>query len=292
MIGVYHSGAAVEWGEQVLASACLGGEPSSSVFGNLYAARGGRALSGIRIRRVAGANGLGIGVLSGDGANGVSWRAPGALAAGSFVTVGLDEQVVIPGADPDQYVVVWRATADALLGSESVQLIEGFGNAVAPGDVSNADRAAGINLHSQVIVRNDGAVAWTALKAWIDPEHGAGAVSVGWMADSEDELLAAADDAPTGVTWEADTTEGGAQDAGAVAVGAWKRLWIRREVAEDGDASAARRVRVHLKAVHGAGDFEEVLFGVYRVEGVAFQGAYAVLGRDPLVGVDTPVWAG
>lgn len=157
----FHTGAAAEGAVQASGDASIGGLRSATLPVSLEHVRYG-AMPGLRIDYVAGANGTGIGSITAETEDAIKWTPPGE-ETGAAVTIANGETKTLAGDDLSRYIVVTRTSATGLAGSEAVQLIDVFGNAIGGSDFDDDERAAGETKYRGLIGKNIGALNVTGL---------------------------------------------------------------------------------------------------------------------------------
>ncbi len=246
----YLSGADTAGAAQHDPAASLGGARAANLAECLTFHRV-MALAGIIIEYAAGANGPGNGTLEAMSANTLRWTPPGD-DPGDVVTIANGETKAIYGDDTSKYLIVRRATASNLGGSETVQLFDEYGNAFGGSVFSEAESTAGANHYRAVFARNEGAATVTSLLVWIDDDYDTSVAlaeespTAGVIQDVADETTV-----PTGLSWVSPVSEATALEIGPLAADADVGLWIRRSVAAGASADARVRTVLRYKAVIG-----------------------------------------
>lgn len=181
-------------------------------------------LPGVRIDRLAGANGPGEGRLrsSRDG-TWLSWRAPGSTLFGSQVECAADGIYQLrDGENQDAWVDVEVYTAYLWLGAldAEVLLTDVYNNELAQGNVTAAQASAGNVATYTTTISNMGTSTMEGIVVWIDS-------SVSGLDISDD-----------GVAWVSPTTEATGLAFASLASGASMTLHLRRTISASSSADA------------------------------------------------------
>jgi hypothetical protein len=112
------------------------------------------------------ANGLGTGSLLIQGANTVTYSAPGGTPGTSVVLPFAEPIVVSDGANPSAWVTVVKTTTNNLIGTSAIQFVEAFNNVFAGDDETNT---SGSSKYRAVMLQNASLAPITNLTIWINP---------------------------------------------------------------------------------------------------------------------------
>lgn len=295
-LGVHLTGAGRAWSSQRDAGQSLGGFPSAVEVLSLTPVRSA-ALPGVWIEGVGPGHSPGVGVLEGLGGGQYRWTPPGG-AAGAVVSVPVDTSTVLFGGGVGgvgKYLVVRRSALSSGEGSEAVQLIDTYGNAVGGGDVESADALSGASEYRALVLWNRAASgSITNLRAFVG--DGEAEIQLGSEALVSGALQTIPDlaTAPTSVIFGDHASLGAALSLGTVAAGAGVGLWVRRFVSPGRLCSAHVLGVIELRWTQGGVDYSGQLRGVHRVANASAE-AYALYlkaGEDPDPDVDSPVASG
>ena len=185
---MYLSGATSDGGAQSVEDDSRGKYRSSTEVQSLSFVANG-AISNVTVNHVSGANGPGTGFLMATGADKLRYYAPDPATAGD-VTPGSDpgtpgvevtilngeSAVVCDGDDHAKFVRVSRTSATALAGIKSIEIADRYANVVSCGEVTSAERTAGVVKYRLVVLRNENVGVGIALKdvaIWLEGAEGA-----------------------------------------------------------------------------------------------------------------------
>lgn len=229
-VRLYLSGAASHGAAQADPALSLGNYRSSTRAGGLGCLLVD-AIAGVRVAFVAGANGVGSGRLSATDDDSLTWQAPGGTQGTAVRVLAGEQRVLEDGADPGKFVLVTRATADALVGSMTVKTVQQFNDVLGQ---ANGEAGSGETYRCVFVVNAGGAVV-EDLKIWIDESVTNVAIALeepSARAGGFCQTVADADTAPTGVTF---VSPDAADHADVVTVdallpGEHVGLWVRRDL--------------------------------------------------------------
>lgn len=276
---IRHSGAASVLGPQRDADACLGGYPAGHRTGGLEWRRL-NGMSGLRIRHASTGNGTGAGSLAAVDGDTVRWTAPGDTA-GTAVAIAEGETKVLESGTPSAYLVVERVSADALLGTETVELYDVFGNVFGFDDVESAEQAAGDTEYRAVFLENAGSLEITNLTVWLgDCDATVQIAAEAVDGDGKIQTVADEDTAPTGLSWNAGTDKGSGLVIGSLAAGARVGLWIEREIAMGAAAGPQFQVELECEFDVSAVTYSKPLRGLFAIEDETLEGYRLYRGED------------
>ncbi len=142
-LGLFLTGAAGDGGEQDDPDASLGGYRSSARVESVGFFVTG-PLQGIKVERIAAANGEGLGCLESVDGDCLRWTAPDGSPGDAIGIVPNSTRLLEPGAgDRNKFIVVSRHTAEELAGSATVTLVPIYNNVVGSSNVSGTEQQAG-----------------------------------------------------------------------------------------------------------------------------------------------------
>lgn len=230
-------------------------------------------LIGAQLLEAGGGNAPGVGSLTGDGADAVTWTPPGLDSeAGAAVTLAVGADVAVAGADSGAWLRVRRTAANPLVGAHAITVADVYNNLFP--DVASADAVAGLETTRALMLRNDGGTV-TAFRAWLD--------------DCDDsfefalEQPTAGELTGTGLTWSSATTAGTGLTLPVVAADQEIGLWLRRTIAADSAPSARQFWGVRWDYGDGSATYESGARGLYRIERDDYeaQGIWVGIGEYP-----------
>jgi len=164
-LGLYLSGADSDGGDQPDPRAALGNYRSATeakLMGGLIS----NPIKPVVINKIFGSNGEGIGTIRTDQNGSWYYTAPGG-SEGSGVTVPDGESRILQSSDTDKLVRVSRDGAVDVSSSMTIQQMEAFDNIFSLGNVATADRAAGVNRYTAVMMRAHGDHGVLAIQIYI-----------------------------------------------------------------------------------------------------------------------------
>ena len=213
------------------AAASLGGNRSANRAESLAIHRMAGTIHGISIIYAAGLNGTGLGTLSVDTADSLTWTPPGGTE-GASVTITNGQTKVLYGGSPDvdAYVIIKRTDSIDLGGAETVQLVDERNNATGGSNFSIAETAAGEEKYRGYILYIP-STASADIRVWIDPDENQN-IRIAKEATVSGAIQTIANETtqPGGRAWVAPTTEGGALVIGNLGIGGSYGLWIEQYV--------------------------------------------------------------
>ncbi len=289
-LGVYLTGASAAFLTQSGPLLSLGGFPSNVAVMSLTPVRPA-AMPGIWIQDVAGANGLGVGVLAAVSLTQLTWTAPGDTE-GAPVAIAEGETRALFSGTTSKYIVVSRAAGVPMSGSEFVQLADTYNNWLGGSNWNSGEATAGGEKFLALMFVNRAASGdITNLKVWIDttqeglleiakevPVSGAIAVQV-----DEDEEIG-------GLTWVAPASEGAALSIGTLTPAARYGLRRKRYVEALTVCNPHVLGRILYSWTYGGENYFGELRGCNRTPNLsAIQYEYYVEDHDPDPATDTPV---
>jgi hypothetical protein len=229
----YGSGASSDGGAQTSPGANLGHYRSSTELSPL-AIFG--AMENIYVQRVSEVNAPGVGMIESDGAGNLRWTAPGE-SAGAWTAVADGSTVVLPCGDKG--LRVHRSGSTPPAAQRSLKLLDVFNGELGCANVSDADRATGLDVYRCVFAKN---VSGDDMLLWLEPQTTN--LSVGVEAPSAQpggyvQTIADETTVPVGITFF------GAELV-AVAAGEIVGIWLRRRTGADADASARELVSLRV----------------------------------------------
>lgn len=190
----------------------------------------GLKIPGLRIDNVYPASGEGDAYLylSPDGE--VIYVPPDGLE-GEAVAINEGESKVVTGEDPDKAVRIFR---EAGLGFPpgkrmDAKLVTALNGALAHGNVSSAQRVAGVTTYRAIMLYGQGSVS--NIRLWLPPVAGAQATFALALENAVGgaiQTIASETTAPVGVSFSTPTTEAAALRVSSLSQGGAVGLWIRR----------------------------------------------------------------
>lgn len=205
----------------------------------------------LRIDNVFPASGEGDGTIAVDSDGKVVYTPPGG-SAGTPVAIAAGESKIVAGAEDDKAIRVYRESGLDLDGTGTAGLVYPLEGALSHGNVSDAQRIAGVTTYRAVMLVAQGSVFPVVdIRLWMPPVEGAQAVyslatevpgSGGSIQTIADETTA-----PTALTWSTPTTEGSALMVSSIAVGASLGLWIRRVFPSGGQVAVQEDFQLAMK---------------------------------------------
>jgi hypothetical protein len=243
-IALFLSGAVGAGGVQADPDLSLGGYRSSSRCCGLTPALA-TILPGVLIEFASGANGIGTGMLSASDVGSLAWCPPGADAGGSVIAIANGETKLLEGADPTQFLVVTRTSADDLSGGAAVELVEAFNDVLGQADASLPSATP---TYRAVFFKNGPTQTVRNLKVWIGEATDVVQIALEQPASQPDgavQSIANETTAPTGLSFVTPTS---AVHVDVLTVATLKpneqvAVWIKRNL---GAAAAAARARLGL----------------------------------------------
>jgi hypothetical protein len=157
---IYHSGASSLEVTQGYQEECLGGFKSSTIATTKAFVRTDPFQS-VRIESVSPASLVGVGSLdaTSEVAPGgftiykMAWTPPGGTQ-GAFYEIDSTSTVLLPGADPNDYIIVERVNSQPLNGSESVQVMDVYENVLSMGEYGPWDTSNGPRRYRAFFLTN------------------------------------------------------------------------------------------------------------------------------------------
>lgn len=228
------------------------------------------APAGVRVTRVGGLNGPGVGALICRPNGQLAWRAPRSGTSGDYADVsGGGTFVLRDGEMPDRWIEVAVSPAHLACESSGVHLRDAIPTALCAGNVTAAQAASG-NVATRVVTLRNASAVLAAVDAlvWLDAR--VRFIELSW----------------DGASWFAPQTQAAAlAGMGAVTIAAsgTQSLHVRRTI-----PAATGHVFAEPIIIYGAfarGSF--ALRGAYRIFGAAGYNVYWEDGRVPEPGKDT-----
>jgi len=168
------TGAGSDGGAQADPAASIGAYRSSTEVEGI-GVRLEQSIPGVRVRQVAGENGLGLGSIEASQGAWLQWADPNqGDAVSTPVHIANGETKVLEGAEPGRFVRVERVTAEDLRGGMAVRLVERF-DALFD-DIGNSERSAGDTEYRCLCARAGGPGVVHLAKIWLGLVGTAGAV--------------------------------------------------------------------------------------------------------------------
>lgn len=184
---MYLSGATSDGGAQAVEDDSLGRYRSSTEVQSLsFVATA--AITNVTVDHVSAANGPGTGFLVATGADKLRYYAPDPATAGDALpgddpgTPGVEvtilngeSAVVCDGDDHAKFVRVTRTSATALSGTKGIEIADRYANVVSCGEVTSAERTAGVVKYRLMVLRNENVGVGIPLKdvsVWLAPADG------------------------------------------------------------------------------------------------------------------------
>jgi hypothetical protein len=190
-VRIYLTGASTDGGAQADPDLSLGNHRSSTEIQQL-AWRPYSMIPGIRIEQVSGATGEGDVRMQATGASALRMASPSGTVGSSISIANGETKVLQSGANSPAWCRVLRTSATDLTGDMSMLLAQWTNNVFGMGDLTNAQRAAGVDRCRCVCLKNESAYPVVLLYAWIDsytsaevtdtdhlPASGAGSLQTG-----------------------------------------------------------------------------------------------------------------
>jgi hypothetical protein len=241
-LSLFQTGAVSAGAGQADPALSLGGYRASNRAGGRSMLLG-PALRGVRIDYAAGANGAGTGSLQATGAGSLGWTPPGG-ARGAAVAIANGQTKLIEGADPAQFVIVTRTSADDLAGAAAVELLDVCNDVLGQAD---GEVPAGTTYRC-VCLKNGPAQTVTGLKVWLGDCTDDVAIALeqpGSQPDGAFQVIANEAAAPTGVSFVSPTSAAHADVITVAALGPDEQvaIWTRRDLSA---AAATPKGRLSL----------------------------------------------
>lgn len=227
----------------------LGGVPSSKLIKGVMPFVT-EPIPAIQIKRATPAIGEGAGALLVDENGDLVFTPPGGSAR-TPVTIAEDETIIIyDETDEDKGIVVKRVSGLSMKGSPVLDFDYPYNGAIAHGNISNAQRVAGVTTYRALAIKAHGPFALFDIKLWLPTVAGAQATyAIGLEAPSGGSIQTIADEetAPSAVLFSSPTSEGAALTISQLDPGDVYGLWIRRAFPAAGVVAAREDVKLTIK---------------------------------------------
>ena len=162
-LAFYLSGGTVEGDMAVAQAAALGGYRSGVEVQQLVPrVDTERQIPNVAIDAVLGANGVGNGIIVATGVDALTWTGPGDTA-GTAVTITNGQSKILESADDDLVVRVTRDSTTDLGGHMVLTLVKPYNSGLGLSDVTNAQRAAGVDTYEALFLYSPGGVDISSL---------------------------------------------------------------------------------------------------------------------------------
>lgn len=238
-LGIYLSGALSHDGAQTDPGASLGGYKSSTEISSI----GGIVTNPIPplvYEKFSGENGEGTATVRGTKNDYVYYTAPGDTEGEGVLIVNGERKLVFSN-DITKWIRVYRASANNIIGSSTLTLLNGYNGLFGMSNVANADRVAGLTTYRAAMLEAHGAYGVLGISIWLDNSNCQSTYAIGMEAPSGHAIQTIANEttAPMAVSFSTPTTKGTGLSILSMNVGDVYGLWIRRVFPAAGIVSVA-----------------------------------------------------
>jgi len=165
-LGFFLTGAESDGGAQADPDLSLGGYRSSMLIEQRGFFLEG-SITGVKIDRIAGANGEGAGLLETIDGGSLRWTAPGGSAGPITAIANGETKLLESGGEHSKFIIASRHTADDLKDDAVVMIVPVYNSAVGSSNVSHSEREAGEVKLRCIAVKAHGSNDIINLKVWV-----------------------------------------------------------------------------------------------------------------------------